>query len=90
MEYEWDATKAESNERKHGVSFEVATLVFEDDDRIDRVESESSEEERWVAIGLADGFEIYVVYMLRGQVIRLISARKASRHEREEYWNREI
>ena len=90
MEYEWDATKAESNERKHGVSFEVATLVFEDDDRIDRVESESSEEERWVAIGLADGFEIYVVYTLRGQVIRLISARKASRHEREEYWNREI
>jgi uncharacterized DUF497 family protein len=90
VEYEWDATKAESNERKHGVSFEVATLVFEDDDRIDRVESESSEEERWVAIGLADGFEIYVVYTLRGQVIRLISARKASRHEREEYWNREI
>ena len=81
--------KAASNERKHGIPFDVATLVFEDDDRIDRIDSESSEE-RWVAIGLADGFEIYVVYTIREQVIRLISARKASRHEREEYWNREI
>jgi uncharacterized DUF497 family protein len=90
VEFEWDARKAKSNERKHGIPFEAATLVFEDDDRIDRVEFESSEEQRWVAIGLVDGFEVYVVYTLRGRIIRLISARKASRHEREEYWNREI
>lgn len=56
MEFEWNATKAETNERKHGVSFEVATLVFEDDERIDRIDLESSEEERWVAIGIADEF----------------------------------
>lgn len=90
VDFEWDAEKAESNERKHGIPFEVATLVFEDDDRIDCLDLESSEEERWVAIGLADGFEIYVVYTIREQIIRLISARRASRHEREEYWNREI
>ena len=91
MEFEWDPAKAASNERKHGIPFEVATLVFEDDDRIDCLDSElSEEEERWNAIGLADGFEIYVVYTIREEVIRLISARKASRHEREEYWNREI
>ena len=90
MEYEWDATKAESNERKHGITFEVATLVFAGNDRIDRVDFESSDEERWVAIGWADGFEIYVFYTARDEVIRLISAREASRHEREEYWNREI
>ncbi len=90
MEFEWDATKAESNERKHGVSFEVATLVFEDDDRIDRVDMESLEEERWVAIGVADGFEVFVVYTIRGEVIRLISARKAIRNEREEYWTRKV
>ena len=91
MEFEWDPAKAASNERKHGIPFEVATLVFEDDERIDRLDSElSEEEERWNAIGLADGFEIYVVYTIREEVIRLISARKASRHEREEYWNREI
>ena len=90
MEFEWDDPKAEINERKHGITFEVATLAFEDDGRIDRVDFESSEEERWVVIGLADGFEIYVVYTIRDQIIRLISARKASRHEREEYWNREV
>jgi uncharacterized DUF497 family protein len=90
VEFEWDATKAESNERKHGVSFEVATLVFEDDDRIDRVDMESLEEERWVAIGVADGFEVFVVYTIRGEVIRLISARKAIRNEREEYWTRKV
>ena len=91
MEFEWDPAKAASNERKHGIPFEVAALVFEDDERIDRLDSElSEEEERWNAIGLADGFEIYVVYTIREEVIRLISARKASRHEREEYWNREI
>jgi uncharacterized DUF497 family protein len=91
VEFEWDPAKAASNERKHGIPFEVAALVFEDDERIDRLDSElSEEEERWNAIGLADGFEIYVVYTIREEVIRLISARKASRHEREEYWNCEI
>jgi hypothetical protein len=90
VEFEWDGEKAEINERKHGIPFEIAVLVFEDDDRIDRCDFESSEEERWVAIGLADGFEVYVVYAIRGDALRLISARKVSRYEREEYWNREI
>ena len=90
MDFEWDDKKAESNERKHGIPFEVAALVFEDADRVERVDLESSEEERWIVIGLADGFEIYVVYTIREQVIRLISAREANRHEREEYWNRDI
>jgi uncharacterized DUF497 family protein len=64
--------------------------VFEDEGRVDRPDLQSVEEERWVVIGFADVFEFYVVYTIRGEVIRLISARKASRHEREEYWNREI
>jgi len=46
VDFEWDAAKAEINERKHGIPFEVATLVFEDDDRIDRLDVESSDEER--------------------------------------------
>ena len=91
MEFEWDATKAESNERKHGVPFDAAVSVFEDSERIERLDSDSSEaEERWATTGLVDGIEIYVVYAIRGEVFRLISARRASRYEREEYWNRTV
>jgi hypothetical protein len=91
VEFEWDARKAESNEQKHGITFEFATRVFEDADRIDRLDADSSEEEeRWAITGLVDGIEIYVVYVMRGEAFRLITARKASRHEREEYWNREV
>jgi hypothetical protein len=42
------------------------------------------------AIGLVEGTEIFVVYSLRGEALRLITARKATRDEREKYWNREI
>ena len=91
MDFEWDAAKAEMNERKHGISFEVAVEVFEDTERIERLDSDSSdEEERWAATGLIDGTEVYFVYAERGEVIRLITARRANRHEREEYWNRAI
>lgn len=89
MDYEWDAAKAEINERKHGISFELAVGVFEDGERIERLDSDSSEdEERWATTGLVDGTEIYVVYVVRGEATRLITARKASRYEREKYWNR--
>jgi uncharacterized DUF497 family protein len=91
VDFEWDAAKAESNERKHGISFEVAAGVFADSERLERLDSDSSEdEERWAVTGLIDGTEVYVVYVLRGDVVRLISARRANRHEREEYWNRTI
>lgn len=91
MDFAWDAAKAEINEQKHGISFEVAVEVFEDSERIERLDSESSEDEdRWATIGIIDGTEIYVVYVMRGEVIRLISARKASRYEREDYWNRKV
>jgi uncharacterized protein len=89
MEFEWDVIKARANERKHAVTFEFATGVFEDPYRIERSD-ESSVEERWAAIGLAEGTEICVIYSLRGEALRLISARKATRDEREKYWNREI
>ncbi len=49
---------------------------------------ESYTEDRWITIGRVDEFEIVVVYTLRMEAIRIISARKADRHEREAYWNR--
>ena len=89
MDFEWDATKAEINERKHGIPFEVAVRVFDDSERIERMDS-STPEERWATTGLIDGIEIYVVYAVRGEAIRIISARKGNRNEREEYWNRAV
>lgn len=89
MEFEWDVKKAKANERKHAVTFEFATGVFDDPYRIERLD-ETSAEERWAALGLVEEIELYVVYTLRGEAIRLIAARKATRYEREKYWNREI
>ena len=91
MEFEWDPEKAESNERKHGLSFDVAVWVFGDVNRIERIDQDSSEEEvRWATTGLIDGTEVHVVYTVRGEVVRLITARRANRYEREEYWNRKV
>ena len=87
MEFEWDSGKARSNERKHAITFEFASGVFEDIDRMERLD-DSSAEERWATVGVVEGIEIYVVYMVRDAAIRLITARRATRNEREEYWNR--
>ena len=89
MEFEWDLEKAAFNERKHGVPFPFATRVFLDPNRLECADLRRSYgEPRWITIGLIEDFEITVAYTLRGDTIRLISARKAERHEREDYWNR--
>lgn len=77
------------NERKHGVPFRFATRVFLDENRLEWVDIRHQYgEPRWITIGLIESMEIAVVYTLRGNALRLISARKAERHEREDYWNR--
>jgi uncharacterized protein len=89
VEFEWDSRKAENNERKHGVPFPFAARVFFDEHRLERPDrSADYDEDRWITIGLVDEFEIVVAYTMREEVIRMISARKADRYEREEYWNR--
>ena len=89
MEFEWDEAKAALNERKHGVPLPFATRVFLDEKRLEWADTRRQYgEPRWITIGLIEGFEIVVTYTLRGDTIRLISARKATRYEREDYWNR--
>lgn len=91
MEFEWDARKAAANLRKHGISFPFATRVFLDENRIERVDDgEDYGEGRFVTTGLIDGFEVVVVYTLRTEWVRIISAREADRYEIEAYWNRSI
>lgn len=85
--FEWHDAKAASNYRKHGVSFEAARAVFDDENHIEDFEDEADGgEERWVRIGMAEGRLLAVVYTERGARIRIISAREASRHEQDRYF----
>ena len=89
MEFEWDEEKATLNERKHSVPFRFATRVFLDENRLEWIDTRRQYgEPRWITIGLIESVEIAVAYTVRGDTIRLISARKAERHEREDYWKR--
>ncbi len=90
VEFEWDEEKNRANKRKHGVSFERATHVFEDPWHVvveDRVEEG---EQRWQAIGAIEGMFILLAVHTwiedQGtEVVRLISARAATRSERRIY-----
>jgi uncharacterized DUF497 family protein len=91
VRFEWDPAKARANRRKHRISFEDAMHVFDDpyalfeQDRIDE-----AGDPRWQAIGFAGGVAIVLVaHTVReegqDQMIRLISARRATRRERNRY-----
>ncbi len=85
MVYQWNRDKAATNLRKHGVDFADAVSVFSDDLAI-TIPDERFDEERFVTIGLdAFGRVLVIVYTLRGDEIRVISARKATRQERRQY-----
>ncbi len=92
MEFEWDPRKAASNERKQGVSFDEATTVFSDDHAILLDDPDhSDDEDRFLLLGLSANLRTLVVchgYRTAQDVIRLISARKATRKERAEYGRR--
>jgi uncharacterized DUF497 family protein len=87
MDYQWDYDKAQANLRKHKILFADAVLVFQDDSAITIEDTDHSEnEDRYITIGM-DGLGqiLVVVFTWRGNVIRLISARKATSHERKAY-----
>lgn len=85
MAFGWDTQKAAFNRRKHGVDFADAVAVFSDDLAI-TISEERGEEERFVMLGTdALGRLLVVVYTWRGDQIRMISARRATRAERKQY-----
>jgi hypothetical protein len=85
MDYEWDRNKAASNLTKHGVHFANAVAVFEDAQAL-TLDDDESDEDRFITIGLDDlGRVLVVVYTWRENRIRVISARKATPLERQEY-----
>ena len=86
MGYQFDPTKSASNLKKHGVSFADAEGVFHDPLALHRPDPEAQGEERVVALGLGiTGEVLVVVYTVRGEDIRPISARRATRKEVKAY-----
>ena len=83
---EWDENKNKINIQKHGISFETAALVFADEERIEYYdEIHSVNEDRYIVLGCVQGV-LYVVYTMRGEAARLISARMANAIERRIYY----
>lgn len=85
IEFEWDSTKATANIKKHGVSFEEARSVFYDEFAVQFFDDDhSSAEERFLLLGMSTGARLLLVAHCErqaGLVIRIISARKATKHE---------
>ena len=83
--FEWDKSKDKENQSKHGIPFADTFGVFEDPNAV-TLEDFRSGEQRYVTIGMdAFGRILVVVYMWRGDNIRIISARKAVRYEVKQY-----
>jgi uncharacterized DUF497 family protein len=87
MEFEWDDHKAGANRRLHGVSFELAVKAFLDPFAVELIDDRQDYgEERINLIGMCDGVVLHVTYTERTNRIRLISARRATRHEQDQYY----
>lgn len=87
--FEWDPRKSRENLRKHGVSFEEAVTAFSDDEALLLDDPDhSTDEERFVLLGLSGALRLLIVihcYRVDDEVIRVISARRATRSERVQY-----
>jgi hypothetical protein len=92
FQFEWDEAKADTNARKHGVTFELASTVFQDPRLLTVADLEHSDtEERWISVGCAsNGVVLSVVYLWSeadsaATSIRMISARKSTQAENRQY-----
>ena len=85
MNFDWDPSKAIANIKKHGIDFADAVTVFDDLNAV-TIDDPDYEEQRFITIAM-DAFSrvLLVVYTWRGDIIRLISARKATKNERKQY-----
>ncbi len=88
MKFEWHDPKAEANLRNHGISFELATMVFQDPFALERLDDrEDYGEERFVIIGMSEGsLVLFVAYTERKDRIRIISTRRALQNEQDDYF----
>ena len=92
LTFDWDKEKSALNQKKHGISFEEAQTVFLDENALMIHDPDhSDDEDRFILLGLSAKFRVLVVchcYRKGDEVIRIISARKATRSEQRRYWER--
>jgi uncharacterized DUF497 family protein len=93
IDFEWDYNKAADNQKKHGVSFEEAQTAFIDENALLINDPDhSDDEDRFILLGLSASLRVLVVchcYRKSDEVIRIISARKATIKERKQYLERQ-
>jgi len=89
IHFNWDKQKARINQKKHNISFEEAKTVFYDENaRLIHDSDHSTEEERFLILGLSNKFRLVIVVHCCSEdedIIRIISARKASKNEQKQY-----
>jgi uncharacterized DUF497 family protein len=86
MRFEFDPNKPAENLKKHGVSFADAEGVFDDPLAVHCLDPDVEGEQRFIAVGLGSASQILVVvYTMRDKAIRLISVRRATKHEVKDY-----
>ncbi|NGP52497.1 BrnT family toxin [Thioalkalivibrio sp. XN8] len=86
MDYEWDPAKGRRNAAKHGVDFADAVIALSDDSAVTIPDPDAEDEDRFVSLGMDPiGRVLVTVFTHRGERIRIISSRKASRGERRQY-----
>ena len=86
-EFIWNPAKARANWRKHGVSFEEAAEAFRDTNSVSGIDGDLDYgEPRYIHLGRSRGHLLKVIYVERGDTVRIISARKATRYEQESYF----
>ncbi|MCD8218123.1 MAG: BrnT family toxin [Clostridiales bacterium] len=89
LEFEWDERKNKRNIEKHGIDFDTAMMIFNDENRIEIYDMEhSQDEDRYNTIGLVHDV-LFVVYTERKEKVRIISARLATPRERSIYYDQD-
>ena len=92
LRFEWDEKKYNLNQRKHGISFLEAQTAFSDENGLLLDDPDhSSEEERYIRLGMSSKLRLLVIshtYRREDLIVRIISARKATRMEQRQYWSR--
>jgi uncharacterized DUF497 family protein len=86
LEFEWDDAKAATNFRKHGVTFEQAAYAFRDPFAVEWIDARAPYGARVVLLGMSGDQILSVVYTERGERLRIISARRATKYEKDDYY----
>lgn len=87
IEFEWDEEKSAANQRTHGLAFQDAVAAFRDPFAVEHIDDRQDYgEERVNLVGMYAGALVHVTYTERADRIRIISARRAERHEQDDYY----